>query len=113
MGREGGEDGDCGGSDVKVGEIEIEANVGDDSVPEIGGETSGADEIECELFGDGRGRGSNDFFDGEFGELFGFFAVNFKCPLFCFDSGERERLVPLNVFFFFFFIFFFKILIFF
>ena len=109
MGREGGEDGDCGGGDVMVGEIEIRANVGDDSVPKIGGEMSGVDEIECELFGDGRGRGSDDFFDSRFGELFGFFAVNFKCPLFCFDSREREQLVPLNVLFFFFLKFFFLI----
>ena len=60
-------------------------------------------------FLDGRGRGSDDFFDSRFGELFGFFAVNFKCPLFCFDSRERERLVPLNVLFFFFLKFFFLI----
>ena len=68
MGREGGEDGDCRGGDVRVREIEIGANAGDDGVPEVGGETSGADEIEGELFGDGGGRGSDDFFDGGFGE---------------------------------------------
>nr|POE91055.1 hypothetical protein CFP56_46352 [Quercus suber] len=77
VGREGREDGDCGGNDVKVGEIEIEENADDDGVPKIGGEMSGADEIEGELFGDGRGKGSNDFFNGRFGELFGFFVVNF------------------------------------
>ena len=77
MGREGGEDRDCGSGDVRVREIEIGANAGDDGVPEIGGEMSGADEIEGELFGDGRGRGSDDFFDGGFGELSGFFAINF------------------------------------
>ena len=77
MGREGREDGDCGDSDVMVGEIEIGANSGDDDVLEIGGETSGAYEIEGELFGDGRGRGSDDIFDDGFGELFGFFSVNF------------------------------------
>ena len=77
MGREDGEDGDCSGDDVKIGEIEIGANADDDGVPEIGGETSGADEIKGELFGDSGGRGSDNFFDSGFGELFGFFAINF------------------------------------
>nr|POE75359.1 hypothetical protein CFP56_19075 [Quercus suber] len=48
--------------------IEIGVNADDDGVPEIGGETSGADEIEGKLFGDGGGKGSDDFFDGGFGE---------------------------------------------
>ena len=70
VGKEGGEDGDCGSGDVRVREIEIGVNTGNDDVPEIGGETSGADKIEGKLFGDDRGKGSNDFFDGRFGELF-------------------------------------------
>lgn len=63
MGREGGEDGDCGGNDVKVEEIEIKEKIDDDSVLRIGTETSGVEEIEGELFGDGRGKGSDDFFN--------------------------------------------------
>nr|POE97152.1 hypothetical protein CFP56_20005 [Quercus suber] len=48
--------------------IEIRVDAGDDGVPEIGDETSGANEIEGELFGDSRGRGSDDFFDSGFGK---------------------------------------------
>lgn len=68
MGGEGGENGNSGGGDVRVHEVEIVADAGDDGIPEIGGETRGTDEIEGELFGDGGGRRSYDFFDGGFGE---------------------------------------------
>lgn len=53
MGGEGGEDGNSGGCHIGIGELKVGADPEADSVPEIGGETGGADEIEGEFFGDG------------------------------------------------------------
>lgn len=68
VGGDGGEDGDGGGSNVRVGEVEVVSDSGADGFPEVGGEARGADEVECELFGDGGGGGGDDLFDGGFGE---------------------------------------------
>lgn len=69
VGRDGGEEGDGGGGDVRVGEVEVGYDAGDDGVPEVGGKTrGGADEIECELFTDGGGGGGDNLFDGGFGD---------------------------------------------
>lgn len=69
VGGDGGEERDGGGGDVRVGEIEVGFNAGNDGVPEVGSEArGGADEVEGELLTDGGGRGGDDLLDGGFGD---------------------------------------------
>lgn len=68
VGGDGGEDGDSGGSDVGIGEVEIGADAGADGIPEVRGEASRADEVEGELLADGGGGGGDDLLAGRFGD---------------------------------------------
>lgn len=68
VGRNGGEDGEGGGSDIRVGELEVVADAGADGVPEISGEARGSNKVKGELLADGGGRGGDDLLDGGLGD---------------------------------------------
>ncbi|KAL6275122.1 hypothetical protein ACE6H2_018723 [Prunus campanulata] len=61
VGGDGSEDGDDGGGDVRVREVEIDEN------SEADGEAGGANEIKGKLFANGGGRRGDDLFENEFG----------------------------------------------
>lgn len=65
--RNGGEDGNCGSSNVRIRKVEVGADTGAYSFPEIVSEAGGADEVEGELLADGGGWGSDDLIHGGLG----------------------------------------------